>query len=370
MIANIILLAVLFLLVLGLTAWTPYVTRRTELFGVSIPSAAADNEKCRNLRAAYRRRTLLAGGILGAAAALGILLSRDADRAFFIGISAVAGCLLLGFVFYLAGRRGAKGLKGEMETAGETVQLVVDTAPPAGDTLSPAWLLLYLLIPLLTVMGTAIAWPYAADSIPLHYNVRGDVDWAVPKSPSAVFPLLAAQAFILLCFTGVFFIIRRGKRQIDAANPEVSREQGRRFRRIMSAFALFGGVVLGSFFGGLQILTLLNASVGIILGLSLALLLAVVIVVVLLYVRVGQGGSRLSPVPRVRTGAANRDDDRYWKLGQFYVNPADPALFVEKRFGVGYTVNLARPAAWLLLGGLILLCAAGIALPAVLSAAK
>jgi uncharacterized membrane protein len=30
----------------------------------------------------------------------------------------------------------------------------------------------------------------------------------------------------------------------------------------------------------------------------------------------------------------------------FYVNPDDPAILVEKRFGIGYTLNFGRPAAW------------------------
>ena len=34
--------------------------------------------------------------------------------------------------------------------------------------------------------------------------------------------------------------------------------------------------------------------------------------------------------------------DACWKLGLFYFNPDDTALFVEKRIGIGYTINFAR----------------------------
>ena len=40
------------------------------------------------------------------------------------------------------------------------------------------------------------------------------------------------------------------------------------------------------------------------------------------------------------------DDDRYWKLGIFYWNHDDASLFVPERFGIGWTINLGRPAAW------------------------
>ena len=53
----------------------------------------------------------------------------------------------------------------------------------------------------------------------------------------------------------------------------------------------------------------------------------------------------------------DRSPDERWYLGMFYFNPEDPALWVEKRFGVGYTVNFARPTACLFILGLVLLTA-------------
>lgn len=46
----------------------------------------------------------------------------------------------------------------------------------------------------------------------------------------------------------------------------------------------------------------------------------------------------------------NRDDDKFYKFGVFYYNKNDPALFVEKRIGLGMTFNFARPAAKIVMG--------------------
>ena len=43
--------------------------------------------------------------------------------------------------------------------------------------------------------------------------------------------------------------------------------------------------------------------------------------------------------------------DRYWKAGMFYYNPGDPAIFVAKRVGIGYTMNFASTWAWVILLG-------------------
>jgi uncharacterized membrane protein len=56
---------------------------------------------------------------------------------------------------------------------------------------------------------------------------------------------------------------------------------------------------------------------------------------------------------RGRTDAVFRDDDRYWYAGVFYNNPDDPALFVPKRFGLGWTLNFGHPQAKLVLIGVL-----------------
>ena len=72
---------------------------------------------------------------------------------------------------------------------------------------------------------------------------------------------------------------------------------------------------------------------------------------IVLFVRYGQNGSRA-------VGLAHGDDemrtdqDEHWKAGVFYWNPDDPAVFVAKRFSVGWTMNFARPASWLFILGL------------------
>jgi uncharacterized membrane protein len=77
-------------------------------------------------------------------------------------------------------------------------------------------------------------------------------------------------------------------------------------------------------------------------------LIGILVYIIVLAVKTGQGGSRIkTPVKEGGTGNINRDDDRFWKAGLFYFNPDDPSIMVEKRFGVGYTLNFGnRKAIW------------------------
>lgn len=54
---------------------------------------------------------------------------------------------------------------------------------------------------------------------------------------------------------------------------------------------------------------------------------------------------------------------RNYRWGLFYYNPGDSRLWVEKLLGIGWTLNFARPAAWWILG-LLLLLPVGLALAA------
>jgi uncharacterized membrane protein len=49
----------------------------------------------------------------------------------------------------------------------------------------------------------------------------------------------------------------------------------------------------------------------------------------------------------------DRTPDDCWYLGSIYVNAKDPAIFVQKRIGFGYTVNMGNRLAWLIMGSLV-----------------
>lgn len=63
----------------------------------------------------------------------------------------------------------------------------------------------------------------------------------------------------------------------------------------------------------------------------------------------------VSVTPPAGSSWGDGTQDRYWKLGMFYYNLDDSALFVEQRFGVGYTINFAHPFAWVLMAAMLLI---------------
>ena len=107
--------------------------------------------------------------------------------------------------------------------------------------------------------------------------------------------------------------------------------------------------------------------VSLVLWIPMGITVAIVAASIVLSVKMGQSGSRIHTSKTTDGKKINRDDDRYWRGGMIYFNKEDPALFVEKRFGIGFTINFARPAAILLFVGIIAVIAAISIISAVLA---
>jgi uncharacterized membrane protein len=194
-----------------------------------------------------------------------------------------------------------------------------------------------------------IHWQQIPLRFPVHWGLDGLPDrWAARSLRSVYLPLLSTVA-ALIPLTLLLYGITYWLRSIQTSGLPGVRESI--FRRTASLILLAAEylislqaswIALHPLFPGFR----LTGPAG--LG-TLLLPLLVLIVLVVTLARLGQGGSRLPPAEQQQTSMrpiGDRIEDRHWLLGVIYFNPADPAVVVEKRFGIGYTLNFARPMAW------------------------
>jgi uncharacterized membrane protein len=168
---------------------------------------------------------------------------------------------------------------------------------------------------------------------------------------------------VLCAFMGFLaYAFLRWSRPVQAGGPAGERE--RRFRKMIGSILVATQYLLALEFTWIGLMPLANPQAGppgIVPFLVIAL--GFVVAVVALAMRYGQGGTRLAgAAPAALGGAApvgDRTPDKYWKLGLFYVNRDDPAVFIEKRFGVGYTLNFGHSGVWI---GLAVLVAVTVAI--------
>lgn len=347
-----------------LYAFMPYLTRKTECFGVTIPTSAQDDSQVSALKRSFRNIMLIITLVFAILAFLVLTRFDVNDDA--LGGSLIAGTIVLllavDFLLYLKFHYAVKRIKAEHGWGEQASQVAVVSISGRSDVVSAWWLVLYpLAIAATAIIGFA-NYDAMPDFIPMQYDFAGNVTSTMAKSVGGLFFAPGVQLFVALVLAVSYVAIAKSRRQIDASDPEVSLEQSRRFTMAWSAFIVGMGLLLMLMFLFMQLnfIGWIPASaIGYITGIPLAIILIAAIVMSFKY---GQGGSRVRLKKATKTTIIDRDDDKYWKLGQFYYNPDDPAVFVEKRFGIGFTNNFARPLTWVFLGGLAVFIIVSIAM--------
>ena len=129
---------------------------------------------------------------------------------------------------------------------------------------------------------------------------------------------------------------------IDVDEAEKSAHQNAVFRYRWSVFTVIGGLGMMFVMGSIMLVNIEVISLMAIVPVTMTFVVLLVVYAIMLSITMGQSGSRVKTTIKADGTKINRDDDRYWVAGSFYFNKEDPAMFVEKRFGIGMTVNFGN----------------------------
>ena len=258
----------------------------------------------------------------------------------------LSGLVLTFVAVYLAARRQTRRALPEALAPRPVLEAGLEPAGSLGRPPMPGGRLgqagPYLLL-LATGAWLRFAWSGIADRFPIHYDLSMQPDAWADKTPAVVLaPLLFGLLMVGGLRLGALMLRTRSRRPVTPGDVE-------RLRLGLAAF-LGAEYLLAVTFSLVALIPLLQASLGA-EGTLAVLLVAPHLGTLGLLVWLLHRTSRL---PRRAEDATDRMDDRYWKAGLIYSNPNDPAVWVEKRFGIGYTLNFARADAWWFLAAVVL----------------
>ena len=358
------LVAVVFLTGAFLAA-TPWLMKKSECFTVTVPEFAQTDRRFRSFRVRYAVSVLavtlacsVAMGVASYVYASSVVVAGSSSaEALFVAIVVVTSIVpaVVSFALMLFYRKKVQAVKveeGWKAERSESVAVVGFEEMPKPPSL--AWSAAYVPIVLATLAIGLAVYPTLPDVVPLHMDFAGNVDRWESKSPSLIaFPVLF-ELFMAACFVLSHWAVARSKKDVDPAHPAISTYAYGAFARAECILVLVGGLALTGILGVLMMLLMTNLVsplpvIVIIVVVALVLTVAVIAVSVVY----GQSGSRLAR----RMSEANGmpvDNDEHWKCGIFYCNKDDASLFLPKRFGVGWTLNWARPAVWVVVIGFLL----------------
>ena len=337
------------------TLISPWLTPKTVRFGVRIPAGRADDTAVRTAERGYRL------GIVGVTLAA-LLLATFIPGKTAARLSGVIVEVVGTFAVYLVARAHVATAKHEGRWFEGLKQVTVtDTTLRTRPEPFPwLWALPAALIVAGTAVFGAVRYPHLPDRLAAHYDGSGHPTSYTDKTFASAFAPVAVQLAVVTLIVALTRVTTRGKTTLDAQDPHAADRQ-RRFvaamARCLLLFAAATGLTLS--LAALETWNVLG-STGWFPAVMLLPTALATIGLVAVALRVGQGGSRLrfAETPAEADGTAsrdtvNRDDDRFWKAGAFYFNREDPAVWVQKRFGIGWTLNFARPAALAFMVGVV-----------------
>ncbi|HET7657241.1 MAG TPA: DUF5808 domain-containing protein [Bacillales bacterium] len=344
----VITMLIAFIPIVFISVFMPYVTRRTESFGVSIPEEIYHSDELKKMRKHYAWRTANYGVLVVVIWLVFLTISQ---------YSIVIFAFLIGsFLNYLIYHKKMKDLKAkENWQEAKSMTVAVDTGFRNQKIAISHWWYMFLFAAALgTFILSIVFYDQFPAKIPLHFNASGEADRWADKSYRSVMLLPLTQLFLSALFLLINTIITKSKQQIDSAAPEKSAAQNKVFRRRWSIFNFLTGLAIVLMMSFLQLSNLIRFGQTLMTIVPVVVAAGIILAAVILSFTTGQGGSRVRfGTPDKKKEAINRDDDVYWKFGIFYFNPNDPSIWVEKRFGIGWTVNFAHPLGWGSLIGII-----------------
>lgn len=338
-----------------MVAIMPYFQPKGEVFSVSIPASAEADPEVRRLKRRFFVSVLVtAAAFTVGALASAFLGSESGAMIFIIGGSFVLP--LVGGVLVVASRSRmlkTKARRGWKVESHQSVAAVGEGSDLVPKGISLKWNWAYVPIMIITAVIAYVGYGAMPDQIPMHIDFSGNVTDVAQKTPLVVaFPILF-EAFMAACFVFCHWQALRSKAGTTPESPASSAWAYGLFLRAQTASLLVCGLLLTGIIGILMELSFIGvASLQVVLIAVLVLTVLVLVVGIGVNLVFGQSGSKVLRMQE--TDDLLRNDDACWKLGMFYVNGNDASLFVPKRSGFGWTVNLGRPAVWALMVGFLL----------------
>ncbi|KOS64587.1 DUF1648 domain-containing protein [Lysinibacillus agricola] len=343
----------IYIITLALQVFVPFIVRETIIFGVTVPEQNVKHPILRNMKKHYAQIVGISGVMF--------LIIMIVSYYVFAQSGFMQGNLLLGCLFamlavsmtlYWVNHQKVLKLK-KQEQWGLNIKQVraIDLTARSRDEMLP-WP--FYVVPFgvtaFLIIFTFLHYDQIPNNIAVHWGPSGEADSWRRKTYFTVISLPLIMLMFQCMMWGIVDSIKRSAIKLAVNRKEESLEDQLKSRKYMSWNIMLLSYAFTILFTVLQLSNIYpSMTAGNKLLPIFILFLLLVLGSVLVYawkkrkLRVKYGDHVASEVMDV-------DEDRYWKGGLIYMNRQDPSVFVEKRFGVGWTMNFANPRGYIVIG--------------------
>ena len=346
--------AIIILFLAVMEAAIPYLVKRTVVFGVSIPEEHTKAPELRDYKKRYALIVFAFSMVIFISFLLwGLLASPAEEQLVLVSAAIPIAMILLSLACYVYFHAKTTQLKRQNRWGENLKQVkVTDLSVRSQDEMLPWYMYLFPMIITLGVIGyTVLQYPNLPEQIPTHWGPNGLPDAFTAKNPISVISAPLILLVMQVMFLGINETTKRSGIKLSATSTEASRIRQLTLRKYTSWFMFLISLLLTMLFSFLQLSTIHEGlfGEGTMLIAPFIFLLVIFGGAIVYAVKVGRAGEKIGTEPL--GGIGDVDEDQYWKGGLFYFNKNDQSIFVEKRFGVGWTLNFANPKGYLIVLG-------------------
>lgn len=332
--------------IVGIQTVLPYLVKRSIVFGVTIPERFIHDSKLKMFKKQY---SVLVGGI-SFLILVGYLIwafvsSPSEMQIVIIGSMIEFGILILSSSLYFYFHSKTIQLKKEKKWLESLKQVkVTDLSVRQLDEMLPWY---FYLLPILITVGlmgyTILNYDILPDQIPTHWGPSGEPDAFTEKNYFTAIQLSLFLLILQFMFLGIQIATKKSGIKLSATGFAASKNRQLSLRKYSSWFLYFVVLLVTMLMSYFQLTTIHPQILDGIskVAIPIGFLILILIGTLILSIKVGRSDKNLDEV--VNYQITDLDEDQYWKGGIFYFNKNDPSIFVEKRFGVGWTINFANP---------------------------
>ena len=351
-----LMLILLFLL----TYFLNKVSNNGIFFGIRFPLEYLKEEKLINIEKSYKKVVMIFFIVLFVITNLIIFNFNIYDNYrlnVFIGVFIIVVMIAVNAI-YIPYYIKVKELKKENGWTYEKRNFVItDTTlrkPKKDDKLRPInnnWFLFLLIVPIVIIMITIYRYNFSPETINFMGISNIEFGKLSIKEVFVLFQFPIAQLFTITLMYIINKIIVNSRVDLNSGEIEKSIIRKKKFRRLGSILMLFTSIEITIMFSTLQIAMLYSFNITMINNIFSIIIAITMFLFMIEFIKIGQGGRNINE--ETEKDELYKDDDDKWILGGLYFNKNDPAWMVEKRRGIGWTINFANPKGWLFIGGLI-----------------
>lgn len=270
----------------------------------------------------------------------------------------IIGSLVISSLVYIPYYKKVKYLKKDRNwTYTKRNVVVVETTlrkPKKNEKIKPIdskWFLLLFIFPLINILITMYKYDALPEVMEIPYTSFGEFKKETLRGHFIVYQFPIVQIFLTALLYGINKVIINSKVDLNSGSIEKAIIRKKKFKKIGSILMMVMVLQMLIMFSLIQASILFNFDPMIINYVFMVIFMITMIIFIIVFIKVGQGGRNIET--KDEKDELYKDDDDKWILGSIYYNKNDPAWMVEKRLGVGWTVNFAHPKSWIAVGGLI-----------------